>query len=124
MKRATLLVTSLVLFACGSGDASKHDPELYRAQIEEIETLLEKPEAGPGDGGRLHVMSANLAGAVGMTIEHHTRKQTVMNLLISFGESFAHREEQGVSWEMAEAREFWKKVRSGIFNEADWFQKM
>jgi len=46
-----------------------------------------------------------------------------MNLFISFGESFAHREEQNIPREMADTREFWKKIPNRIFNEADWFQK-
>ena len=77
-----------------------------------------------GDGGRLHVMCANLAGAMGPNIEIHTNRQTVQNLLISVGEIYAHQEEQDIPWDIGQARTSWKTVRDAIFKSSDWFASM
>ena len=121
MYRFALIATFAALVAC-SDESYKHDPEPYRQQIEEIETLLSKPNKERGDGGRLHTMCANLAGAVGKSIDNHTAKETVMNVLISVGETFAHREEQDLPWDLTEARAVWLKARTAIFQDADWYR--
>ena len=90
--------------------------------MEEIETLLSKPSAEPGDGGKLHTLCADLAGLVGPDIELHTNRQTVQNLIITVGEAYAAMEEQDLPWEIADARETWKGMRDAIFLPADWYQ--
>jgi hypothetical protein len=122
---AYLVVIVVLLFSgCGSDEAMKYDPENYKTQIQTIETLLSKPAVEPGDGGKLHKYSAELAKAVGQDIQHHTQKQTVMNVIISFGEVFAHQEEQEIPWDISQARELWKQVRGNLFQQADWFQAL
>ena len=124
MYRALIATIAAVTLVACSDDSYKHDPEPYREQIEEIETLLMKSAPEPGDGGRLHVMCANLAGAIGPNIEIHTNRQTVQNLLISVGEIYAHLEEQDLPWDIAEARKTWKTVRDAVFKSSDWFEAM
>lgn len=126
MYRAILLAFA-ALFAfvsCGPSyeDAMKHDPEPFRAQIEEVETLLQKPESELGDGSKLHITCANLAGALGRTIDNHTHKEFVMNRLVSYGAVYAQQEEANLPWDIAEAREAWKNVRADLFLDADWFK--
>ena len=115
-------IATATLIAC-SEDTGYHDPQPYQEQIQEIETLLMKSEPELGDGGKLHVMCADLAGAIGPTIELHKNRQTVQNLLITVGEAYAAREEQGIPWTFEEARETWKTVRDAIFKQADWFRQ-
>jgi len=117
-------VTLVILAACGGGDAMKHEPEPYRQQIEPIESLLQKSESESGDCGKLHSLSANLAGAVAKDIQHHAHREIVTNRLVGFGQEFAAREEQGLGCDLAEARAQWKLIRSELFQEAGWFQSM
>lgn len=111
----------VALVGCG-GEAMRYDPEPYREYIEGIEDLIQKAEAEPRDGAALYKLAAGLASDLGKTIENFQMRETVQNSLVNFGEYFAHKEEQGIPIDMAEARERWKKVRDNIFQSADWFQ--
>jgi hypothetical protein len=123
-RTVTALSLVVIAAACGGGDALKHEPDPYRQQIEPIEALLSKPQSESGDCGRLHKMSADLAGAVARDIDHHQHKEIVMNRLMGFGQDFATKEEQGMPCDLGEARAQWKVIRSELFLEADWFQAM
>jgi hypothetical protein len=120
----TFVVTCVVLAVCGGGDAMKHEPDPYRQQIEAIESLLQKSESAEGDCGTLHTLSANLAEVVARDIQHHTHKEIVTNRLVGFGQDFASQEEQGMSCDLAGAREQWKLIRSELFQEADWYRAL
>lgn len=117
-------VAGVALAQCSGGDAMKHEPEPYRQKIEQIESLLQKPESEPGDCSKLHVMSADLAGEVAKDIQHFTHKEIVTNRLVGFGQDFASLEEGGFPCDLAAARESWKAIRSELFIEADWFQSL
>lgn len=120
----TALSFVVIVAACGGGNAMKHAPDPYRQQIEPIESLLSKPQGESGDCGRLHTMSADLAGAVAKDIEHHQHREIVTNRLVGFGQEFATQEEQGLPCDLAGARAQWKVIRSELFQEADWFRAM
>jgi hypothetical protein len=123
-RAVTALSFVVLVAACGGGDAMKHGPDSYRPQIEQIESLLSKPQSESGDCGRLHTMSADLAGVVAKDIQHHQHKEIVMNRLVGFGQEFATREEQGLACDLGEARAEWKVIRSELFQDADWFRAM
>jgi hypothetical protein len=120
----SFVVIGVIAVACGGGDAMKHAPDAYRPQIEKLESLLSKPQSEDGDCGRLHTMSADLAGAVAKDIEHHQHREIVTNRLVGFGQEFATREEQGLPCDLGEARGEWKVIRTELFQEADWFRGM
>ena len=74
---------------------------------------------------------AELAGAMGKNIQQPAARETVMNLLIAFGEAFAAEEElaiqyrQGdeevVPFDINEARAQWELLRTDLFKPASWF---
>lgn len=119
---SAILATIAIALLAACSPEYRHDPEPYRAKIEEIETLLTKTAPEPGDGGKLHTLCADLAGLVGPDIELHTNRQTVQNLIITVGEVYAHAEEQDLPWTIEDARESWKGMRDAIFLPADWYQ--
>jgi hypothetical protein len=110
----------------------RNDPEPYRAQIEKIEDLLQKSEAERGDGALLSEYATDLAAAMGKNIQHIQARETVMNLLVDFGESWAAEEnlavqfseggEDVVPFEMADARRDWEALRELLFAPASWFK--
>ena len=120
---ASSAVLLLILIACGGGsDSMRFDPELYKEHLVKIETLVQKPEADPDDGAALSNHVTVLAGAMGQNIENFRYRETVMNTLIQFGESYAALETQGVALDMPEVREGWRAMRDNLFEPADWFQ--
>ena len=104
------------------GDAMRFDPETYKEHLMKIETLVQKPEAEPDDGAALSNHLTVLAGAMGQNIENFRYRETVMNTLITFGESYAALETQGVPLDMPAIKEGWKAMRDNLFKPADWFQ--
>jgi hypothetical protein len=125
------VVIGLALVGCGIVD-ERNDPEPYRAQIEKIEDLLQKSEAERGDGALLSKYATELAGAMGKNIQHIQARETVMNLLVNFGESWASQEnlaiqfaeagDEVVPFEMADARKDWESLRELLFAPASWFK--
>jgi len=125
------LTIGIALAGCGVVD-ERNDPEPYRSQIEKIEDLLQKPQAERGDGKLLSQYVSELAAKMGKNIQHIQARETVMNLLINFGESWANEEsltvqyaEAGddiVPFEMADVRQSWKELREMLFEPASWFQ--
>ena len=117
--------------SCGLAD-ERNDPEPYRAEIEKIENLLQKPQAERGDGRILSQYVSDLAAAMGKNIQHIQARETVMNLLIHFGETWVNEEslavefaeagEEIVPFEMADVRESWRALRELLFEPASWFQ--
>ena len=128
---ATGLAIGSILPSCGMAD-ERNDPEPYRAQIEKIEEFLQKPEAEKGDGAILSKYASELAVAMGKNIQHIQARETVMNLLINFGESWVNQEslaiefvEAGddvVPFEMEEVRQNWRQLRELLFEPASWFR--
>lgn len=128
---ATGLAIGMTLASCGMAD-ERNDPEPYRTQIEQIENLLQKPQAERGDGKLLSQYASELAAEMGKNIQHIQARETVMNLLINFGETWLNEEsltiqyaEAGddvVPFEMAQARESWQGLRELLFEPASWFQ--
>jgi hypothetical protein len=124
-------VIGLVVAGCGVVD-ERNDPEPYRAQIEKIEDLLQKPQAEVGDGPLLSKYASDLAAAMGKNIQHLQARETVMNLLVNFGESWSTQEnlaleyaapdEEVIPFEMAEVRKDWEALRELLFAPASWFQ--
>jgi len=122
LTRATTLAVSAAVAAIGcSGDAMLYDPEPHRAHIESIESILQKPESEPGDGAKIMEHAAQLAGAVGQTIDNHRAKETIKSLLIDFGQTLADMEASGGQIDLPDARERWKLLRDGLFKQADWY---
>jgi len=114
-------VVVLTLTGCG-GDAMLYDPEPYREHIENLESILQKPESELGDGAKIMEHAAKLAGALGRNIDNHRAKETVKSLLIDFGQTLSDIEAQGGQLDMAEAREQWKMLRDALFKPADWYR--
>lgn len=113
--------TLLALAGCGGGSIL-FDPEPYRAHIEGLEAILQKPAADPGDGAKMFSHAAELAGDLGLQIENARRKETVKSLLIDFGQSVSDEEASGGSIDMAAARQRWHQMRDSLFEQADWFR--
>lgn len=103
-------------------DSMLYDPEPYKEIIQKIEALVNKAEAGPTDGAALYKHAIELAGALGKNIDNHTFREIVQNRLMSFGEYFTAQEDRGLTIDLVEARDMWKKVRKDLFRPADWFQ--
>ena len=119
----TGVAMAVVLGSCTSGDDSiRYDPEQYREHIEKIEALVQKDEVGPRDGSTLAKYSTDLAGAMGKNIENHRVRETIMNRLIMFGQTYADMETSDIPFEMAEVREEWAAVRTDLFQPANWFK--
>ena len=122
-----VMSTVILLVFSGCGDlgtlgSTKYDPEPYRAQIQQIESLVQKSYYTQGDGGRLHKYSADLAGAIRQDIPDYKVRERVMNRILNFGNHFADKEEQGAPVDLVEARAAWMTLRSDLFMHADWFQ--
>ena len=119
------IVVALFLSGCGSAaDSMKFEADKYRAQIENIEGLLSQSEKRPDDGQKLHTYSADLAAAMARDMQNHMQKEYVLNRIISFGEGFAQLEQQGIDWDLEQARDEWKTMRANLFVDASWFQPM
>ncbi|HXV59557.1 MAG TPA: hypothetical protein VEK15_02600 [Vicinamibacteria bacterium] len=119
------IAVALFLFGCVSAeDSMKFEADKYRAQIENIEGLLGQSEKQPDDGQRLHKYSADLASAMARDMQNHMQKEYVLNRIISFGEGFAQLEQQGIDWDLEQARDEWKTMRANLFVDASWFQPM
>ena len=119
------IVVALILSGCGSAaDSMKFEADKYRAQIENLEGILAQAAKQPDDGAKLHVYSADLATAMSKDMQNHMQKEYVLNRIISFGEGYAQLEQQGIDWDLEQAREEWKTMRGNLFVEASWFQPM
>ena len=128
---ATSVAIGFALASCEMSD-SRNDPEPYREHIQKIENVLQKTHAEQGDGALLSEYATDLAGAMGRNIQQPRAKQTVMALLIQFGEScsavedlavqYAEAGEEVVPFEMADVRKDWEALRELLFQPASWFK--
>jgi len=118
-----VLVMGSVLVAAGCGGGGvRYDPEPYRQHIEGLESILQKPAAEMGDGGRIFGFAAQLAGDLGQKIENAKKKETVKSLLLEFGQRLSDREAGGSPIDLDEARAAWQPLRDSLFEPADWFR--
>lgn len=117
-----LLVTVFELACASAGEATKFDPEPYKEQIQKLDALVNKQEGAPNDGAAIYTYAVELAGALGKQIDDHAHREIVQNRIMTFGEYFSSQEEQGFQIDLAEAKQFWVKLRGDLFHDADWFQ--
>jgi len=134
---AIIVLMSLVLVGCtGSGDDRDSkteerilagrgflDPEAYRAEIENLESVLYKDApADFADFGRVTAATMRLYGKAMQQEKHPLKIEAAQRIM--FLRSRADMSDVGFSTpDMAAVRSDWEGVRLHVFGEADWFHK-